>query len=72
MSEEEARELGVWIGDSVTFNVLGRSVTAEITNIRSVDWESFSINFVFVLSPGLLGGAAAGWQAPASTATMRP
>ena len=41
----------MWIGDEVTFNVLGRSQTAEISNIRSVDWESFSINFVFVLSP---------------------
>ncbi|MEC8105153.1 MAG: FtsX-like permease family protein [Pseudomonadota bacterium] len=65
MSEEEARELGVWIGDSVTFNVLGRSVTAEITNIRSVDWESFSINFVFVLSPGLLEVAPHSWMASA-------
>ena len=65
MSEEEARELGVWIGDSVTFNVLGRTVTAEITNIRAVEWESFSINFVFVLSPGLLEAAPHSWMASA-------
>ena len=63
MSEEEALELDVWIGDEVTFNVLGRSVTAEISNIRSVDWESFSINFVFVLSPGLLDSAPHSWMA---------
>jgi len=63
MSEEEALELGVWIGDTVTFNVLGRSVTAEISNIRRVDWESFSINFVFVLSPGLLDAAPHSWMA---------
>ena len=63
MSEEEALELGVWIGDEVTFNVLGRSVTAEISNIRRVDWESFSINFVFVLSPGLLDAAPHSWMA---------
>ena len=68
MSEEEARELGVWIGDSVSFNVLGRSITAEITNIRSVDWESFSINFVFVLSPGLLEAAPHSWMASARVA----
>lgn len=65
MSEEEARELGVWVGDNVTFNVLGRSITAEITNIRAVDWESFSINFVFVLSPGLLESAPHSWMASA-------
>ena len=63
MSEEEALELDVWIGDEVTFNVLGRSVTAEISNIRRVDWESFSINFVFVLSPGLLDKAPHSWMA---------
>ena len=63
MSEEEALELDVWIGDEVTFNVLGRSVTAEISNIRSVEWESFSINFVFVLSPGLLDSAPHSWMA---------
>ena len=63
MSEEEALELDVWIGDEVTFNVLGRSVTAEISNIRRVDWESFSINFVFVLSPGLLDAAPHSWMA---------
>ena len=68
MSEEEARELGVWIGDSVSFNVLGRNITAEITNIRSVDWESFSINFVFVLSPGLLEAAPHSWMASARVA----
>jgi putative ABC transport system permease protein len=63
MSEEEALELDVWIGDEVTFNVLGRKVTAEISNIRRVDWESFSINFVFVLSPGLLDAAPHSWMA---------
>ncbi len=33
MTAEEANELGVWIGDTVSFNVLGRPVTAEITVI---------------------------------------
>ena len=65
MTAEEARELGVWIGDTVTFNVLGRPITAEITNIRDVEWESFSINFVFVLSPGVLDKAPHSWMATA-------
>jgi putative ABC transport system permease protein len=63
MSEEEAVELGVWIGDRVSFNVLGRPVEAEIVNIRKVDWESFSINFVFVLTPGVLEAAPHSWMA---------
>ncbi len=82
MTAEEANELGVWIGDTVSFNVLGRPVTAEITNIRDVEWESFSINFVFVLSPGVLDKAPHSWMATAhaddedaavrSTATSPP
>ncbi|MCH2553692.1 MAG: ABC transporter permease, partial [SAR116 cluster bacterium] len=68
MTAEEANELGVWIGDTVSFNVLGRPVTAEITNIRDVEWESFSINFVFVVSPGVLAKAPPSWMAPAPAA----
>ena len=49
----------------MSFNVLGRPVTAEITNIRDVEWESFSINFVFVLSPGVLDKAPHSWMATA-------
>jgi putative ABC transport system permease protein len=63
MSEEEARELGVWLDDKVDFNVLGRKFSATISNIRAVEWESFSLNFVFVLSPGLLEAAPHSWMA---------
>ena len=69
MTQEEALELGVWIGDSVTFNVLGRPITARITNIRDVEWESFSINFVFVLSPGVLEAAPHSWMATTHAGT---
>ncbi|NRG17156.1 ABC transporter permease [Rhizobiales bacterium] len=51
----EALELG--IGDTVTVNVLGRSITAEIANLRRVDWESLAINFVMVFSPNTFAGA---------------
>jgi putative ABC transport system permease protein len=41
----------------VTVNVLGRPITAHISNMRSVDWESLGINFVLVYSPGAFAGA---------------
>ena len=63
MTAEEALDLGVWVGDTVVFNVLGRRIKAEIVNIRDVEWESFSINFVFVLSPGVLEAAPHSWMA---------
>ncbi|MFA7415113.1 MAG: ABC transporter permease [Rhizobium sp.] len=62
-SAEEAQELGLKIGDTVTVNVLGRNVTARIANFRKVDWESLSINFVMIFSPNAFAGAPHAWLA---------
>jgi len=62
-SEEEAGELGLKIGDTVTVNVLGRNITAKIANFRTVEWESLSINFVMVFSPNTFAGAPHAWLA---------
>jgi putative ABC transport system permease protein len=45
------------IGDTVTVNVLGRNITAQVANLRTVDWQSLGINFVLVFSPGTFAGA---------------
>lgn len=62
-SAEEARELGLKIGDTVTVNVLGRNITATIANFRKVEWQSLSINFVMVFSPNTFKGAPHAWLA---------
>lgn len=54
---QEAGELGLKLGDTVTVNVLGRNVTARIANLRQVEWQSLSINFVMVFSPNSFAGA---------------
>lgn len=54
---ELAKALALGIGDTVTVNVLGRDVTARISNLREVRWESLAINFVMVFSPNTLAGA---------------
>ncbi len=54
---ELAEKLGVGIGDEVTVNVLGRSITARISNLREVKWETLALNFVMVFSPNALAGA---------------
>ena len=54
---ESAAGLGLRIGDAVTVNVLGRELTAEIANLREVDWSQLGINFVMVFSPGVLQSA---------------
>ena len=62
-SAEEAGELGLKLGDTVTVNVLGRNITATIANLRRVEWESMGINFVMVFSPNSFAGAPHAWLA---------
>jgi putative ABC transport system permease protein len=49
--------LGLKLGDPVVVNVLGRNITANISNLRKVDWESLGINFVMVFPPSVFRGA---------------
>ncbi|MEM7686850.1 MAG: FtsX-like permease family protein, partial [Pseudomonadota bacterium] len=56
-AEEEGRELGLSIGGTVTVNILGRPITAEVANFRKVEWRGMGINFLMILSPGALAGA---------------
>lgn len=57
MEADIAKKLGLKPGDFVTVNVLGRNVTARISNLREVKWESLALNFVLVFSPNTLAGA---------------
>lgn len=49
--------LGLEVGDTLTVNVLGRDITAEIANFRDIEWSDLQINFVMVFSPGILSNA---------------
>lgn len=71
-SEEEGRELGLKLGDTVTVNVLGRNITAKIANFRKVEWRSLSINFVMVFSPNTFRGAPHAWLATLMDSTATP
>ncbi|KQP59330.1 ABC transporter permease [Methylobacterium sp. Leaf112] len=54
---ELARSLNLAVGGTVTVNVLGRTLTAKVANLRKVEWRSLGINFVMVFSPGTFRGA---------------
>lgn len=54
---EEARGLGLDVGDSITVSVLGRNITATIANLRTFDWGTMNFNFVMVFDPGALEAA---------------
>lgn len=66
-SADEAREIGLSIGDTITVNVLGRDITARIASLRKVEWESMGINFVMVFSPNTFAGAPHSWLATLTT-----
>ena len=57
LENKTAAGLHLKIGEPITVNVLGRNITATISNLRTVDWESLGINFVLVFSPGTFRGA---------------
>jgi putative ABC transport system permease protein len=52
-----AAKLGLKLGDTVTVNALGRNITARISNLREVKWETLAINFFMVFSPNTLRSA---------------
>ncbi len=58
IEDEAAAAYGVGVGDTLTFNVLGRVVDAEIRAIRpEIDWSRGRLEFLFTFSPGLLENA---------------
>ena len=56
MSLEEgiAETLGVNLGDTLTFDIAGNAVSAKVTSLRKVDWDSFRVNFFAMFPPGPL------------------
>ena len=46
-----AEELGIKIGDRLTFSLPEGLIQAKVVNLRSVEWESFSPNFFFIFAP---------------------
>jgi putative ABC transport system permease protein len=50
VEEGIAKDLGLKMGDSLTFDIGGIQVTSKITSLRKVDWGSMRANF-FVMYP---------------------
>ena len=69
VTNEMAEDFGLSVGDTVSLNILGREITGEIANTREVAWESFQINFVFIMSPGILDNAPHSWIATTKSAS---
>lgn len=62
VEEDVAERLGIEVGDEVTFRIAGEEATGPVTNLRSVNWETFQPNFFVLSNPQLLGEHAATWM----------
>ncbi|MDJ0994687.1 MAG: drug:proton antiporter [Dinoroseobacter sp.] len=56
-ADEEARELGLKLGDELTVNILGRDIVGTVTSFRVVDFSTAGIGFILSMNPGALAGA---------------
>jgi|GEM_PF-1846791 putative ABC transport system permease protein len=58
-----ARELGLGIGDEMTFDIQGLEFIARVINLRDVTWNSYQPNFFILGSPDHLGSYPASFLA---------
>lgn len=54
-----ADNLQLKLGDELTFQIGDKKISAVISNIRTLNWESFHPNFYIIFPPGLLDGLPA-------------
>jgi len=54
VEKDIAGELGVVLGDSITWNVQGLPIKTRVTSIREVNWAQFEPNFYAVFQPAAL------------------
>ena len=51
LDNKVAKDLKLKIGDSITFNIFGNSVSGIIQNFRKVDYRDLNINFAILFNP---------------------
>ncbi|MEE8438923.1 MAG: FtsX-like permease family protein [Micropepsaceae bacterium] len=57
LDEDLAEDMRLSVGDSLTVNVLGRDIEAQIFNLRDDEFRNIGIDFSMILSPGEISAA---------------
>ncbi len=57
LEADDARDMGLGVGDSLTVNVLGRDIDAKIYNLQDIDFRDGGIDFFMIMSPGIVAEA---------------
>ncbi|MGB3245238.1 MAG: FtsX-like permease family protein [Sulfitobacter sp.] len=54
---EEAEEMNLSLGDTITVNILGRDITGTISSFQEVEFSGAALGFVLTMNPTALAGA---------------
>ncbi|MGR3959662.1 ABC transporter permease [Vibrio lentus] len=61
VESEVAEQLGLEIGDELTFTINSQSVVAKVNSIRKVEWREMKPNFYFIFTPDVLSSIPSTW-----------
>jgi len=62
VEQKVARQLGINVGDRLTFTVNSIQVSAFVNTIRDVQWQSMKPNFIFIFTPDVLKNLPVTWM----------
>jgi putative ABC transport system permease protein len=57
LEKRYAKKLGLGVGDTLTYEILGVEIQGRVVNLRKVKWTSFLPNFFIVFQPGVIEDA---------------
>jgi len=69
LATEFQEALHVRVGDELTFDIAGESVSATVASVRKVKWDSFQPNFFIMFAPGVIDNTAGTYM---TSAYFRP
>jgi len=61
VEEGLAQTLGIAMGDALTFDIAGTTLVGKVSSLRSVQWDSFRVNFFVIAPPGYLPATQASY-----------
>lgn len=57
LEQEFADGIGARLGSTLSFDIQGVPLDLKVTSLRTVNWQTFGINFFLVVEPGVLESA---------------
>ncbi len=54
IEESLLEEIGLSLGDELTYSIGGSELTVQITSVRNVQWDTFQPNFFMTVNPGAI------------------